>query len=80
MIPKLKIILSCSVGILYFVFVGKAKRKKKPCSLHFRGRCYTYNVTPEINVGEFLIDVLDGGLHALIGEEGRPLLWVCTGL
>lgn len=40
----------------------------------------TYNVPPEINIGELLIDVLDGRLHALIGEEGEPLLWVCAGL
>lgn len=46
----------------------------------FQAGFLTYNVTPEINVGEFLIDVLDGRLHALIGEEGEPLLWVCAGL
>lgn len=40
----------------------------------------TYNVSPEVNVGEFFVDVFDGGLHGFICQDRRPLLWVCTAL
>ena len=43
-------------------------------------RSYTHNVSSEVNVGEFLVDVLDGGLHGFICQEGEPQLRVCTGL
>lgn len=46
----------------------------------FQVGSHTYNVSPEVNIGELLIDVLDGRLHALIGEEGEPRFWVCAGL
>lgn len=40
----------------------------------------TYDVPPKVNVGELLVDVLEGRLHAFVGEEGEPLLGVCAGL
>lgn len=55
----------------YLLSQEKVRRKK---------RLLSYNVPSEVDVGEFLVDVLDGGLHAFICEDGRPLLRVCTGL
>lgn len=40
----------------------------------------TYNVPSEVNVGEFLVDVLDGRLHALFCQQGKTRLWVGTRL
>lgn len=39
---------------------------------------HTYNISPEIDIGELLVDVLDGRLHALVGEEGEALFRVCA--
>lgn len=55
------------------------ERKTEACA-EVIGRSHTYNVSSEVNGGEFLVDVFDGGLHALICQEGKPRLWVCTGL
>lgn len=41
---------------------------------------HTYNVSSEVNAGEFLVDVLDGCLHALICQQRKACLWVGTGL
>lgn len=41
---------------------------------------HTYNVSSEVNAGEFLVDVLDGRLHALICQQGKACLWIGTGL
>lgn len=45
-----------------------------------RGRSHTHNIPPEVDVWEFFVDVLDGGLHALFCQEGKSCLWVRTGL
>lgn len=51
---------------------------KQEACVEVRGR--TYNVPSEVDVWEFLVDVLDGGLHALFCQEGKSCLWVRTDL
>lgn len=49
-------------------------------AVHEHTFSHTYNVSSEVNAGEFLVDVLDGRLHALICQQGKACLWVGTGL
>lgn len=55
------------------------KVRQEACA-EVRGYSDTYNVPSEVDVWEFLVDVLDGGLHALFCEEGKSCLGVGTGL
>lgn len=57
-------------------------KNKYNCVLVYEaeGCSHTYNVSSEVNVGEFLVDVLDGRLHGFIRQVGWPRFRVCTDL